>query len=164
MAGPLAIFAAVGAALQIGGSISAANKQQAASRRQQAQERLQNQQSRRQAIREMQINRARAEMTAQGSGASGSSAAAGGIGGLSSQLGAQLGFGSQMSGLSQQINSLNRQAGTAATFAQAGQLMTSIAGSQGVSPLGIFASQAQPQTNTNNPTFGGPRPQARPFP
>lgn len=53
-----------------------------------------------QAIRQAQLQRAAATMTSIGSGSNDSSGAAGGIGSISSQLGTNMGYASQMTNLS----------------------------------------------------------------
>lgn len=63
-----------------------------------------------QAIREVQMKRASTINEAVSSGAQGGSAVAGGITGLGSQLGSGLGYASQQSGISTQINKANQQA------------------------------------------------------
>jgi hypothetical protein len=88
---------------------SAAASQQAA----QTQVRIQQQQvaqQRRQSIRRSIIARSQLRQRAQAAGLDGSSAVAGGIGSVSSQLGTNLGFGSMMSGLSGAYTSLTGQA------------------------------------------------------
>jgi hypothetical protein len=76
--------------------------------------------SRRQAIREQQILRSQTMAAGQAVGATGSSGLAGGLGSLSSQLGAEQGFESTYSGLSRRVTRLNIDAaslaGRAATF------------------------------------------------
>ena len=59
--------------------------------------------SRRQAIRQAQLQQAQARSIAAGAGALGGSALAGGQAALTSQLGTQLGYSTQLSGLSQGI-------------------------------------------------------------
>ena len=111
------ILFAVAAATTAVATVAQANAAQKSSRAQQRsvelqqrQQELAAQRSRRQAIREMQIRRATALSTSQGAGTITSSGAAGGIGALSSQTGEQLGFSTQMSGLSRQISSANQAA------------------------------------------------------
>lgn len=58
------------------------------------------------AVREAQLRRAQGMATAQGAGVAQSSLTSGGVSSIGSQLGSTLGFGSQMSGLSQQITNL----------------------------------------------------------
>lgn len=88
-----------------------ATQRAAASQRQQ--QRAQAAESRRRAYREVQAKRAQARAQAQALGATGGSGVAGGISSLSSQFGSALGFGSQMSGLSQDINMFQAQAASA---------------------------------------------------
>jgi hypothetical protein len=67
-------------------------------------------QQRRQSIRRSIIARSQLRQRAQAAGLGGSSALGGGIASISSQLGANLGFGSMMSGLSGAYTSLTGQA------------------------------------------------------
>lgn len=109
----------IGAVAGVAGTVASVVAQRRAAKAQQQQQRLATQQSRRQAIRQAQILRARAMNTAQGVGAMGSSAVSGGVSSLGSQLGSELGFSSQMSGLSNRITQLNTRA---QTFSAIGQL------------------------------------------
>ena len=96
--------------LSFGATIAAVSGQAKAQKQiteqQQQQQKLQVQQQRRQAIRQAQLQRAQASVAAQAYGAGGSSAIGGGISSLGSQLGGQLGFSSQMSGISRNITAL----------------------------------------------------------
>lgn len=111
---------------------SASAAQQAA----QTQVRVQQQQvaqQRRQAIRRSIIARSQLRSRAQAAGLRGSSAAAGGISSLSSQLGTNFGFGSMMSGLGQTYTALTGQANY---FGSQSKMFSTIAG------LGFGAAQA----------------------
>ena len=105
--GALAGAAIVGGTVATAASVSAANKATRATQAAAAEQRqaavVQANRERRQSIRSMLIARSRAVNTANVAGLQGSSAAGGGIGSISSQFGTNLGFGSQMSGLSQNI-------------------------------------------------------------
>ncbi len=106
--GPAAIV--IGAVAAVGGTVmqmKAQKKAAAASRRQQD---LSTQRSNRQAIREAQLQRAQAIAAGASMGALGGSALAGGLGSLGSQLGSGLGFSSQMSGLSADIEKFQQKA------------------------------------------------------
>lgn len=96
---------AIGSVASVAGTLISYSGQRKAARAQQQQQQLATRRSQRQAIRQYQIQRAQAMASAQGSGTMASSGVAGGVGGLSSQLGESLGFSTQMSGLSQDINS-----------------------------------------------------------
>jgi hypothetical protein len=123
-----AITAGAGA---IGYSINQAEKGASAQRAAaQTQVRMQQQQvarQRRQAIRGSIIRRQQARAQAQALGVADTSMLAGGLTGLSSQLGANLGFGSMMSGLGQQYTGLTAQAaqfqGRSSLFGQFGQML-----------------------------------------
>lgn len=94
----------VGAVASVAGTLISYSGQRKAAKAQQQQQALATRRSQRQAIRQYQIQRAQSVASAQGSGTMASSGVAGGVGGLSSQLGESLGFSTQMSGLSQNIN------------------------------------------------------------
>lgn len=94
---------------------SDAARQQAALQRQAAEKQVRMQQQqvsrqRRQAVRRSILARAQLRQRAQAAGVQGSSAVAGGIGSISSQLGTNLGFSSMMSGLGREFTSLTGQA------------------------------------------------------
>lgn len=114
-------FAAIAAATGIA-SVAQANKaakaQQRVAELQQRQQEVQAAASRRSAIRSAMVSKARAVATAQGLGAAGSSGVAGGISSLSSQLGANLGYQTEMSGLSRGITQYNSAANRAASMSR----------------------------------------------
>lgn len=95
---------AIGAVASVVGTIKSAKAQRKSLRFQRQQQALQTRRSRRQAIREFQIRRASAISGAVGAGSFGGSGSFGGIGALGSQLGEQLGFSTQSSGISSEIN------------------------------------------------------------
>lgn len=66
--------------------------------------------ARRSAVRQQILARAKAQQTAQAAGVSETSALRGGLASISSQIGANLGYGSMMSGLGQEFTSLTGQA------------------------------------------------------
>jgi len=136
-------------------SVSAQRKEASLRRKQQA---VATRRSRRQAIRQAQITRAQAIATAQGAGALQSSGTTGGIGAISSQLGEQLGFSTQMSGLSRDIGSA---ASRASTFGSLGQLgFTAFSQLGGFEALGELAPNRAPTPTTSlGPTT---RPNNRP--
>jgi hypothetical protein len=130
---PIALV--VGAVAAVGGTAYSINRQnkadrynRAAVRKQEEQQKLATRESRRQGIRGAQLARAQAVAGAYASGAEGSSSAIGGIGAIQSQLGQQLGFSTQMSGLSAQINEYNRVANKSMFQAQQGADAASIGG------------------------------------
>lgn len=91
-------------------TISSLEEQRKSARAQQRQQQIATQRSQRQAVREAQIRRAQAQATAQAAGAVGGSGLAGGLSSLQSQVGAGLGYSTQMSGLSQEISMANYRA------------------------------------------------------
>jgi len=99
-------FAILGAVAQVA-SMSAQNKANKAAQRQQA---VKASFERRQAVRQTQIQRAQMQASGEAMGGQGGSALAGGIASLSSQLGTNLGYGTEMSGISRQINMYNARA------------------------------------------------------
>lgn len=118
--------AAIGAAATVGSvaiQAKAAKAQRRAAATQAQMQREQAARQRRSSIRAALIQRAQLANVAAVTGASGSTAAQGGLASLSSQLGANLGFGSMMSGLGEQYTSLTQQA---ARLQGAGQLVGAI--------------------------------------
>lgn len=126
-----AIAAIAGAAATVVGTVQANKAQKKSRRAQQAQQKLQEQRSRRQQIREFQVNRARALSTAQGAGALQGSGTAGGVGGLSSQLGSNLGFQSQFGALSDIITVQQQKSSQGQSLANLGGTALSFGISQG---------------------------------
>lgn len=110
--------AAVGTVASYNAQKRAAGAARSAAQTQIQQQRQQAQRQRRSAIRATLAQRAQMQAQAQAMGVSDSSALAGGQSGISSQLGSNLGFGSMMSGLSQQYTSLTGQAAQAGAQAQ----------------------------------------------
>jgi len=112
--GGLAVGGAVaGVAGTVKSVQSAKRSAQAAQQAAQTQVRIQQQQvaqQRRQSIRRSIIARSQMRQRAQAAGLGGSSAVAGGVGSVSSQLGTNLGVGSMLSVLGQQYTSLTGQA------------------------------------------------------
>jgi len=108
---------AIGAVVAAGATVASMNEQKKAGRAQASatQTQIQMQKTkatreRRTAIRANIAARSRMRNQAELTGVSGSSGAAGGISSVSSQGGANLGFGSQMSGLGQQFTAFSGQA------------------------------------------------------
>jgi hypothetical protein len=116
--GPVA--AVIGAVASVGGTVMAYNSQKRAARAARQQQDLSTRRSNRQAIREAQIQRASTIAGAVGMGAMGGSALAGGLASLGSQLGSGLGFSSQMSGLSANIEKFQQRAQTWGAIASMG--------------------------------------------
>lgn len=108
--GPVA--AVIGAVATVGGTVMQYSAQKKAAKAAQRQQNLSTQRSNRQAIREAQLQRAQAIAAGASMGALGGSALAGGLGSLGAQLGSGLGFSSQMSSLSNDINKFQQRAAT----------------------------------------------------
>lgn len=117
-----ALFATGASIYGTAASISASNRAMKAlkesSRVQIRQQEAQATRARRSAVRRGLIARARAANVAATTGMRDTSAVLGGLGSLSSQLGANLGYGSMMSGLSQQLTGLSGLAAQAQGQAQ----------------------------------------------
>jgi hypothetical protein len=94
-------------------TVKSAQKQKEIIRAQEKAQQLRLKRERRQAIRSHIVGMARARARMQASGVSLSSAQAGGLGSGISQLGSEFGTGTQMSGLSGQISTLQGQKATA---------------------------------------------------
>tara|TARA_B100000035_G_scaffold289037_1_gene275112 strand:- start:56 stop:520 length:465 start_codon:yes stop_codon:yes gene_type:complete len=95
-------------------------------RRQQRQQALKAARSRRIAFRELQIKRAQAQASQAALGLSGSSGAAGGLASLTSQYGANLGYGSAMTNLSREITGFSSIAQSAFANAQTGAAVSGL--------------------------------------
>ena len=114
----LPVIMAVSSVASVAMQARAAGAQRRAAETQQRQQEVQALASRRRSMRAAQVQRATTLATAQGAGAIGSSAVAGGLSSLSSQLGSSVGFQTQMSGLSRDISGFNMQANRALGQAQ----------------------------------------------
>ena len=130
---------AIAAVVTIGGTAYSVSEQRKSSkaqreisRRQQRQQALKAARSRRMAFRELQRKRATAQASQAALGLSGSSGAAGGLASLTSQYGANLGYSSAMTNLSQEITSFSSLAQQSLSNAQTGAA---------VSGLGLAAFQ-----------------------
>lgn len=119
-AGVIGGVVAAGAVAAVGGTIKANKAQKAAAQAQQRASNLQARRQRRQAIRQNILASARARATAQSAGTSTSSGLSGAVGAGRSQLGAEFGFGTQMSGLSAEIANFQGQAQRASNIANLG--------------------------------------------
>ena len=124
---------AVAAIVTIGGTAYSVSEQrkgkkanQEIARRQQRQQALKAARSRRMAFRELQIKRAQAQASQAALGLSGSSGAAGGLASLTSQYGANLGYGSSMTNLSREITGFSSIAQTAQANAQTGAAVSGL--------------------------------------
>ena len=112
--------------LMVIGTIQSMSAEKKRAKSQQQQQQLQSRRSQRQAIREAQIRRAQGQVQAGALGVTGGSGLAGGQASLSSQLGGNLGFAGQMSGLSQEINMQQSRAQTGQAIASLGSNMPSM--------------------------------------
>lgn len=119
--GTITVGGALGAVATVAG-LSQANRavryQQAAAQTQVKMQQAQARRERRQGIRTAMIRRSQARAGAEAMGTAQTSAFAGGMTSLSSQLGSNLGFGSMMSGLGEQYTSLTGQAAAAQSRSQ----------------------------------------------
>lgn len=157
--GAITVGTAVAAGAAVYGTAASLSMQQKAMKAQgaaaQTQVRMQQQQAtrqRRQAIRANIMRRQQLGAQAQAMGVGDTSMVAGGLTGLSSQLGANLGFGAMMSGLGQQYTS---QTGQAAKFSGLSQLYGTI-GQLGTKVLGVTGL---PDFNALSKPIQGPMPQ-----
>lgn len=116
------VFAVLSAVATVAGTVQNVREQRKASRLSQRQQEVIARRERRQTQRAAQIQRAQAVATAAGTGSLESSSAAGGIGSISSQVGEQIGFANQVSGLSRQINSAQASAQRGSGLAKLGGL------------------------------------------
>lgn len=130
-AGIIGGVVAAGTVAAVGGTIKANKAQKAAAQAQQRASNLQARRQRRQAIRQNILASARARATAQSAGTATSSGLSGAVGAGRSQLGAEFGFGTQMSGLSSEIATFQGQAQRASNIAQLGMKAVGFGLSQG---------------------------------
>lgn len=143
-------LAVIGAVTTVAGTVMSYTAQKKASKAAERQQTLNTQRSNRQAIREAQIRRAQALNSAAQVGATGGSSIAGGVGSLSSQLGSGLGFSSQMTALSSQINKYQARAQLWGDVAGLGKMAYQVGGgAKGVK--GFFSKE----TPTNAANFNG---------
>lgn len=155
--GPVA--AVIGAVATVGGTVMQYNAQRKAAKAAQRQQNLSTQRSNRQAIREAQLQRAQAIAAGASMGALGGSALAGGLGSLGSQLGSGLGFSSQMSGLSADIEKFQQRAATWGAVAGMGSSLFQLGG--GFDAMGR-AFNKQP-TKAPTPSMAPVRPKPNPW-
>jgi len=140
------VLQAVAAVVTIGGTAYSVSEQrkgkkarQEISRRQQRQQALKAARARRMQFRELQRKRATAQASQAALGLSGSSGAAGGLASLTSQYGANLGYGSAMTNLSREITDFSAISQTAMANAQTGAA---------VSGLGLATFDRAPQISS----------------
>ena len=108
--GGLAVAGTVGAIAGVANARKAGKAAQAAAERQERAQQLQARRQRRAAIRSNILAQARARASAQAAGTAQSSGLSGAVGAGRSALGSELGFGTQMSGLSSEIAAFQGQA------------------------------------------------------
>lgn len=144
------VLMAVSAGAAVVGTVASYSQQKKAGKLQEQQQEANYRRERMQAIRQAQIQRASAMMSSVGAGSSESSGALGGIGAVSSQLGTQMGFGSQMSSLSQGINAANRNASMWGGVASIG-----MAGFNTFGGGDWLKSKIEPQPSGAPPVFRG---------
>jgi len=140
---PLAI-AAIGAVTTVAGTVAQVGQQRKAAALSREQQALATRKSRRQAIRASQIQRAQSVASAQGAGVLQGSGAQGGIGALSSQLGSEFGFSTQMSGLSGDIGRAQSRANTFGSVAGLGGSLFNFGVNQGADFSNLFGSSPKP--------------------
>lgn len=116
----MAAAAVIGATATVVGTVQSGKAQRASAAEQRKQQQLQAQMQRRSSIRQAQLQRAQALSFGQAAGASGGSGIAGGLSSFGSQFGAASGYSTQMSGLSQNITSLDAKAQQGQNIAQLG--------------------------------------------
>ena len=134
-------------------SRNAAAAQKQAAEAQQRQQELAAARERRQAIRAGIVQRARLRAQAQVMGAGGGSGVAGGISSISSQIGANLGFGTQMTGLGREYTAAT---GRAADFgAQAGIYQARASSASQMSSMGFSMFGRGGGFNSSTSMFGG---------
>lgn len=122
-------LAGVGTAVQFVAGRKRAKAEKKQAEEQQRLQRLQARREQRRAIRESRIRRGAALNVSAQTGARESSGLAGGLSGLSSQVGAEVGFTGQTLGISENIFKFGRRAASAAQTQSLGAGITSIGGS-----------------------------------
>lgn len=158
----LPVISAIGAATSVVGTIQSYRQGRKASKAQEQQQELSDRRERMQAIRQAQIQRASSVMSAVGSGSAESSGAAGGIGAISSQLGTQMGYGSQMTALSKDIGAASSRQSMWGGMANLG--MTAFNAAGGFGAFGERSQQSPFQSEDPGPSgFYSPRPMRNPI-
>ena len=152
--------AVYGTAASISASNRAMSAQKQATQVQIKQQQAQVSRERRGAVRRGLIARARAANVAATTGMRDTSAVLGGLGSLSSQLGANLGYGSMMSCLSQQLTGLSGLAaqaqGQAQLFGQVASLGFQFGGAEGIMQ-GMSNINTRLKANRAASPYGPPR-------
>lgn len=144
------VLAVVGAVASVAGTVVSYNAQKKAAAASRRQQELATSRSNRQAIREAQLKRAQAIAAGAAMGGLGGSAMAGGLSSLGSQLGSGLGFSSQMSGLSADIEKFQQRAATwGAIASMGGSLFQAGGGFEGAKAAFTKAPKPSVQQSTN---------------
>ena len=148
-----AVVAIAGTAFSVVQQQKAAGQQKKARRAQQRQQDLQSRRQRIRAVRQQQIAASQARASSAGLGGLETSGFRGGQSALQSNLGAGLGFSTEMSGLSRNISMFQQKAANAMGLAGVGQAFAGLgmqAASFGMS--GIGGKQDEPQQLQQPPT------------
>ncbi len=154
-------IAAYGAIAGVAGQVKAGKAAKASARLQQRSQDLQQKRQRRAAIRSNMIASSKARASAQASGVAQSSGLQGAVGSGRSQLGSELGFGTQMSGLSSQITELGIKQAKYGMISQLGFSAMNLGMSQGGQDLaGALFPGGQGSPNAPK---SSPRPRSNPF-
>ena len=157
--GPLAaVIGAVSGVVGAIGAVQSAAAQRRAVDLQERQQQVATRRSRRQAIRQAQIARANAISAGANLGGLFGSSLQGGVSSLSSQLGSEMGFSTQMSGLSRDISSAQRSAARWGAISQLGFGLFNALGGFGGIAQGFSQGRA-----TRNPTASGGGTVSAPF-
>jgi hypothetical protein len=158
-AGAVGGVVAAGAVAGVVGSVKAGNAAKKSARLQQRAQDLQQKRQRRAAIRSNMIASSRARASAQASGVVQSSGLQGAVGSGRSQLGSELGFGTQMSGLSGQITELGIKEARANQLASLGfsamNFGMSAQGQQMAKQIGPELANVPYLFDRNSNLFGG---------
>lgn len=153
--GPVA--AVIGAVAAVGGTVLSYNAQKKAAKSARRQQELSTQRSNRQAIRETQLRRAEALAAAASMGALGGSSIAGGLGSLGAQLGSGLGFSSQMSSLSADIEKYQQRASMwGAVASMGGDVFRASGGFGAFGAKGDTSTKAPTKAPTPTPVWNPP--------
>ena len=142
--------AAAGTAFSVVQQQKAAKQQKKARQAQQRQQEVSARRARIKAVRQQQIAASQARASSAGLGGLETSGFRGGQSALQSNLGAGLGFSSEMSGLSRNISMFQQKAANAMGLASMGQAVSSLA-MQGVSLAGAMGGQP---TGATIPSIG----------
>ena len=115
-----------------------ANEQRKARAEQSASQSLQQAQEQRQQIREERVRRAQIMQASQASGTAGSSTESGALGGMSSQLGSNIGFNRSQVATGQAITGFNQAAADFSSSSQRSSQNASLWGNVGSIGMGMF--------------------------